>query len=342
MQRKVYVVLEIVDEYYIKGGFMKRYKIAIVGASGLVGQTILKVIYERGLFEKCDITLYVSQRSAGKEFLFKGKIFRFVELNEKALDLEFDIVLFSAGSEVSQIWAKKFAQKGSYVIDNTSAFRKEKDIPLVVPEINGSLIQQNTKLIANPNCSTIELAVVVDRLVCLGKIQKLVVSTYQSVSGAGRRALADLKNSTKNVFKMGINNNLISQIGEINENGFSAEENKIMFELSKILGFEIDVSATAVRMPISICHGESVYVKFENEVNLIDVYKQLECDHIKFSENHLFFTNDVSDTNFTYVSRLRQKNKNELEFFILADNLRRGAAYNAVLIAETIIKQYLP
>ena len=255
---------------------MKSLKIAIVGATGLVGQTIIKVLDEEGLLKTNDILLYVSKRSAGKEYLFKGRRFRLVELDEKALDKKFDIVFFSAGSSVSRVWAKRFAEKGAFVIDNTSEFRKCEDVPLVVPEINGEIVSGDAKIISNPNCTTIELAVVIDKLLKLSKIKKLVVSTYQSVSGAGRRAVCDLKNNAKNVFKYGINDNLIAKIGKIQENGYAEEENKIMFELSKILNESIDVSATAVRVPVEVCHGESVYVKFETDVNLIDVYSILE------------------------------------------------------------------
>ena len=179
---------------------MRNLRIGIVGATGLVGQTILKVLDEEDLFNGFDITLFVSSRSAGKEYLFNGRRFRFIELNEKALKQNFDIMFFSAGSEVSKVWVEKFANLGTYVIDNTNAFRMREDVPLVVPEINLNRINLNSKIISNPNCSTIELAVVIDKLRNLSKIKKVVVSTYQAVSGAGRRALTDLKNNAKNVF----------------------------------------------------------------------------------------------------------------------------------------------
>ena len=317
---------------------MNNLKIAIIGATGLVGQTIIKVLDEEGLFFASDITLYVSSRSAGKEYLFKGRKFRLIELDEKALNKNFDIVFFSAGSAVSRLWVKRFAENGAFVIDNTSEFRKCEGVPLVVPEINFETVSKDSKIIANPNCTTIELAVVIDKLKKLSKIKKIVVSTYKSVSGAGRRAVYDLKNNAKNVFKYGINDNLIAKIGEIQENGYSDEENKIMFELTKILGENIDVSATAVRVPVEVCHGESVYVEFETAVNLIDVYSALECEHIKFLTEELCEVRDVKNKNQTFVFRIRQKTKTELEFFILADNLRRGAAYNAVLIMKKLIE----
>ena len=316
------------------------YRFAIVGATGLVGEKILKVLFEQEMFFGNDITLFVSSRSAGKEFYFGGRKFRLIELNEKALEQKFDTVFFSAGSEVSLKWAKRFADLGSFVIDNTSAFRLEKEVPLVVPEINFVRVNQNTKLISNPNCSTIELAVVIHKLAMLGEIEKLVVSTYQSVSGAGRRAFLDLKNNAKNVFKYGINDEIIAKIGEIQENGYSQEENKIMIELSKILEKNIDISATAVRIPISVCHGESVYVRFKSPVNLIDVYAAFDCDHLKI-DNEETYAKDVKETDVTHVSRIRQKHNDELEFFVMADNLRRGAAFNAVMIAKKIIENKL-
>ncbi len=208
-------------EYYIKGGFMGGLKIAIVGATGLVGETILKVLYEEDLFFGNDISLYVSKRSAGKEYLFKGRRFRLVELTEKEANKKFDFVFFSAGSDVSLKYAKLFAKNGAFVIDNTNAFRRENDVPLVVPEINFDKVSFGAKIISNPNCSTIQLAVVLDKLRLLSKIEKVVVSTYQSVSGAGRCALCDLKNNAKNMFKYGINNEIIAKIGEIHENGYS-------------------------------------------------------------------------------------------------------------------------
>lgn len=320
---------------------MRSLKIAIVGASGLVGEMILKILDEENLFENNIICLYVSKRSAGKEYLYKGNIFRFVELNENALKQNFDIVFFSAGASVSKLWAKKFVEAGSFVIDNTSAFRKEKNIPLVVPEINSDVLSVDKKLIANPNCSTIELTVVIDKLRKLSKIKKIVVSTYQSVSGAGRLALLDLKNNAKNVFKYGINDNIIPKIGEICENRYTEEENKMMFELPKILAEDIKVLASAVRIPVSVCHGESVYVEFEERVCFDEIEDVVECDYIKYSNEDVFNLSDIKGTNQTYVCRLRQFSKNEIQFFVIADNLRRGAAYNAVKIAKHIIEKFL-
>lgn len=316
---------------------MKNKKLAIVGASGLVGQTILKVLFEENMFD-CEIKLFVSKRSAGKEIIFCNRKFKYIELDEMALNENFDIVFFSAGGEVSLKWAKKFADSGSVVIDNTNAFRRELGVPLVVPEINFDTIKKDTKLISNPNCSTIELAVVLDKLLGLGEIEKVVVSTYQAVSGAGRLALLDLQKNAKNVFKYGINDEIIAKIGEIQENGYSLEENKIMFELGKILNVPLNVSATAVRVPTSICHGESVYVKFKNKVSVLRAKSLLNCKYIKVTDE-IVSLKQVRNTNLTFVCRLRQLQEMELEFFVIADNLRRGAGYNAVKIAKKILKK---
>lgn len=316
---------------------MENKKIAIVGASGLVGQTILKVLYEENMFD-CEIKLFVSKRSAGKEFIFCNRKFKYIELDESALNEKYDIVFFSAGGEVSLKWAKRFAENGAIVIDNTNAFRRELGVPLIVPEINFDTIKKDTKLISNPNCSTIELAVVLDKLLGLGEIEKVVVSTYQAVSGAGRLALLDLQKNAKNVFKCGINDEIIAKIGEIQENGYSLEENKIMFELSKILNVPLNVSATAVRVPTSICHGESVYVKFKNKVSVSQARMIVGCEYIKVTDE-IVPLKRVKNTNLTFVCRLRQLQETELEFFVIADNLRRGAGYNAVKIAKKILKK---
>ena len=164
------------------------------------------------------------------------------------------------------------------------------------------------------------------------------MSPNQSVSGAGKTALQDLKLYEHNVFKKGINDNFVAQIGDIDGNGFSLEENKIMFELNKILGEKINISATAVRVPISYCHGESVYVKFKNDVEFNDIIQSLNCKHIKVSNKDVFLPVECVDTNCTYVCRIRIQNKNELLFFVVADNLRRGEAYNAVLTLKHMIK----
>ena len=242
--------------------------------------------------------------------------------------------MFSAGENVSLVWAEKFIKCGAVVIDNTNAFRREQSVPLVAPEINGKMLK-NQKLISIPNCSTIQLAVVVHELQKLINVKKLIVSTYQSVSGAGKQALLDLQQHKTNVFKEGINKNIIPQIGVVGENGFCLEEDKIMFELNKILKTNIEVFAATVRVPIPNCHGESVYVEFDSEPNLTEIIKQLKnVPHIKFLENEVAVPTKCVGLNTTFVCRLRKTSKNSIMFFIVADNLRRGAAFNAFKIIE--------
>ena len=311
-------------------------KLAIIGASGLVGQTVLKVLKEENLMDKFVICLIVSNKSAGLVLEFDNKHYNLIELNKEVLKQKFDYAIFSAGEDISKKWAKKFTSAGTVVIDNSSAFRLNKGIPLVVPEINFEQIKNN-KLIANPNCSTIQLVVVLDKLKNLCEIEKVIVSSYQSVSGAGKEALKDLAEDGNEVFKVGIKDNLIARIGDIEKNGNCVEENKIINETKKILCSNFDVFATTVRIPISFCHGESVYVKFKEDVDLGRLKKKLECDYIKIS-NDLCYPKFVAESDLTYVCRLRKFSKDEIGLFILADNLRRGAAYNAVGILKKITK----
>lgn len=316
----------------------KKYTLAIVGAAGLVGETLLKIISEEKLFEELDLTLFVSEKSAGSSVIFCGKTYRLLELNEKNASRHFDFAIFSAGDEVSKKWAEFFAGFGATVIDNSNAFRRNADVPLVVPEINGNEVLGRSKIIANPNCSTIQLAVVLSRLLSVSKIEKVVVSTYQSVSGAGKRALLDLKNKTNLQITEGIDNNIIAKIGEILPSGFSVEEDKIMFELNKILKSNISVCATAVRVPISHCHGESVYVKFEGKVKKEQICSAINCDEIVYGEDKIFLPTECEGKNTTSVFRLRMLSENESAFFVIADNLRRGAAYNAIEILKILLK----
>ena len=311
-------------------------KVAIVGATGLVGKSIIDNLYEEGMLKDIDLSLYVSDKSAGSPFEAYGKRYTLKELDSKALTENFDIVLFSAGEEVSKLWARRFTDHGAYVIDNSSAFRREKDVPLVVPEINLSAVTSNTKLISNPNCSTIQLVLVLNAIKQLAKFRKVVVSTYQSVSGAGSDALADLLNGTNNFIKEGIKDNLITYIGSINDRGYCTEEDKLMFETNKILGENIDLLATSIRVPTPYCHGESVYIQFDRSIDKGKVEMLLKKSGIKLSDIHQSLPG-CHNTNDVYVSRIRKGSDNELLMFITADNLRRGASYNAVMIAKSLL-----
>ena len=267
-------------------------KVGIVGATGLVGQTIVKVLKEENLLSVIDLTFFASDKNYGKIISYYGKEFRLINLSEKIKQQKFDVVFFSAGDEISRQWVHVFEENGAYVIDNTNAFRKEELVPLIVPEINAEKITKNSKIIANPNCSTIQLAVVLDRLLKVSAISNIVVSTYQSVSGAGSKAVSDLKNKTNKVISAGIYDNVIAQIGSFDKCGFSTEENKIMFETNKILDADISVVATAVRVPVSFCHTESVYVKFKNKIEMSKIQM---CFNIEMSHFSLFFLIEMSE-----------------------------------------------
>ncbi len=319
---------------------MNRFKLAIVGASGLVGQSMLKVLEEENMLELFDITLYVSCLSAGGLVRVGKNIELLTLLDQNAKTQKFDFVMMSAGDDVSKEYAKHFADNGAYVIDNSNAFRRDVDVPLVVPEINSSKLDGKSKIIANPNCSTIELVLVLDKLTKLSSIKKVVVSTYQSVSGAGTEAILDFKNQTNFMITEGITNNVIAHIGEFEEFGYCTEEDKIMFETSKILGQHIDLCATTVRVPICFCHGESVFVQFEEKVLAKYAKEALECDYIKVDSETVSLPTKCAGENITKVCRIRNSGKHELAFFIVADNLRRGASYNAVEILKILIEKF--
>lgn len=313
---------------------MKR--LAIVGVTGLVGQSVLDVLKEEDLADEFELYLFGSERSAGKKFEYNGKNYALLKLDDSSLDIGFDYAIFLTDELVSGCWVKKFAESGVVVIDNSSAFRLDKNVPLIVPEINIKKLEKNNRIIANPNCSTIQLVVVLDKLRWLGEFETIVVSSYQSVSGAGKDALDDLKNGTTNVFEREIRDNFIARIGKFSDNLNCSEENKIILETQKILNEKINIVATTVRVPISFCHGESVYVKFKNKVDFEMVNEVLNCEYIEVGD--LFYPKDCVGTNQTFVCRLRKVGETELAFFVIADNLRRGASYNAVKILKEIIK----
>lgn len=317
---------------------MKKISIAIIGASGLVGEKIIEIMEEQNLLKNVDLTLYVSEKSANESIFIQGQKFKYLLLNKSNIKKAFNIVFFSAGEEVSRTWAKYFVKKGAYVIDNSNAFRREISIPLVVPEINSEIIKRDTKIISNPNCSTIQLAIAINALKDLAKIEKIVVSTYQSVSGAGKNALEDLNKGTNFEIKEGIKDNVIVKIGKIDKNNFCTEENKIMFELNKILKSNFSVCASTVRVPVPFCHTESVYIKFNKNVELNNIINQMLQS--KLIIDKLSLPTEVANTNETHICRLRKFSDSEIVFFVIADNLRRGAAYNAVMIAKIIIDKF--
>lgn len=314
-------------------------KIGVIGASGLVGRTVLRELEQ---IKDVEITCYASKKS-------KGKIIdnhEMIELTQESIK-ELDYAIFCAGSKVSQIYAHEFIKKGATVIDNSSFYRRDDSVPLIIPEINFNKIKKQTKLIANPNCSTIQIALPLHVLNNLFKLEKVVVSTYQSASGAGQNGLDDLDNKTTNKFSHILYDDLIPQIDGALENNFTKEEDKIRFELKKILNLnKLKINATAVRVPIHYCHGASVYVECKKTIDIAKFEKELKMTKgIKvlndLKQNIYPLANIAKGTNQIYVGRVRQDldNKKALCFWVVADNLRKGAATNAVQIMQKLIKK---
>ena len=328
-------------------------KIAIVGATGMVGKVMLEVLAERKI--KFDnLILVASERSIGKKVSFQDKIYSVIGLNE-ALNLKPDIALFSAGAETSLNWAPKFVDKGTTVIDNSSAWRMDPNIKLIGPEINASILNENDKIIANPNCSTIQMVLALNPLHKSFNIKRVVVSTYQAVSGAGKAAMDELVSQTKDFldkkkvksknFTKQIAFNLIPHIDVFVEDGYTKEEWKMENETKKILNENIKVTATCVRVPVITSHSESVNVEFVKNYNIDEVKELLsETPGCKLVDEHVdggYMTPLEAQDDFkTYISRVRKDRSNEkaINMWIVSDNLLKGAALNSVQIAETLVK----
>lgn len=329
---------------------MKSYKLAIVGATGLVGRTASKVLEEKN-FPNFEYKLFCSKKSAGTKVKFMGKEYIANELTENSFNEGFNFAIFSAGGETSKKFAPIAASKGCIVIDNSSAFRMDKNVPLVVPEVNPEDIFWNTGIIANPNCSTIQAVVALKPLDNKYKIKRIIYSTYQAVSGAGVNALEDLHsqadyNNLKK-FSHPIYNNCLPHIDVFMDDGYTKEEHKMINETKKILGNEnLKITATTVRVPIENCHGESINIEFEKDFNLDDV-KQL----LKNSKGIVLYDDITKDiypiatvangTDNVYVGRLRRdfSQPNTLNMWCVADNIRKGAASNAIQIMQKIIEK---
>jgi len=322
-------------------------KLAIVGATGMVGTKMLQVIKERKL-PYSELYLVASKKSAGKVVEFNGEKYTVLSI-EEALDIKMDIALFSAGGETSKMWAPKFASQGTVVIDNSSAWRMDLDKKLIVPEVNGHLIDKNDLIIANPNCSTIQLVVVLNELQKINPIQRVVVSTYQSITGTGVKAVEQMENerngiSSEMIYPYPIDKNLIPHIDTFLENGYTKEEQKIIDESKKILNLpDLAITSTAVRVPVMGGHSESVNIEFENEINLnafIQVLKN--ADGVKFFDNldNLEYPMPIlsEDNDYVWIGRVRKDNSHPkaINMWIVSDNLRKGAATNAVQIAEIV------
>lgn len=328
---------------------MKKVNLAVVGVTGMVGRTFLKVLEEKNLpIDK--FYAFASKKSAGTKITFNGKEYEVEELKEDSFDRGIDIALFSAGGETSRIFSPIAASKGCIVIDNSSYFRMDKDVPLVVPEVNPEDIAKNKGIIANPNCSTIQAVVALKPLHDKYKIKRIVYSTYQAVSGAGRAGVLDLQNGIKGeepkMFLHPIANNCIPHIDTFLENGYTKEEMKMINETRKILHDDsLKITATTVRVPVENSHSESINVEFYEKFDLDELIKDLENmqgvvvlnDHTK---NQYPLATISNGTDEVYIGRIRRDEslENGINMFVVADNIRKGAASNAVQIAEYIIK----
>lgn len=332
---------------------MKDYKLALVGATGLVGRTALKVLEEFNL-PISNYVFFSSNRSAGTKIRFQNKDYIVKELTEESFKKEhFDFAIFSAGASTSKKFAPIAASSGCIVIDNSSAFRMDSNVPLVVPEVNPEEILKNNGIIANPNCSTIQAVVVLKPLDDAYKIKRIVYSTYQAVSGAGKKALNDYENGIKKhidplhiynleKFDHDIFDNCIPQIDIFEDNLYTKEEMKMINETRKILKKpDLNITATAVRVPVSNCHGESINIEFENSFYLRDVLDILSTSiGVRLKDTPEYpMPIDVSGSNNVYVGRIRRDNsiKNGLNLWVVADNIRKGAATNAVQILKDLI-----
>ena len=323
-------------------------KVAVVGATGMVGRMMLKVLEERN-FPVDQILPAASERSAGKEITFRGKQVKVISVME-AVEAHPEVALFSAGAAVSREWAPVFAEAGTVVIDNSSAWRMEKNIPLVIPEINPGAITTKDRIIANPNCSTIQMLMALAPLHNEYQIRRLVISTYQSVTGTGVKAVAQLENergglSGEMAYPYPIDLNCIPQCDVFTDNGYTKEEMKLVNETRKIFGNgEIRVTATAVRVPVTGGHSEAVNVEFEREFDL-DRVRELVSNtpgvilYDNPAENKYPMPIIAHDRDEVFVGRLRRDFSQErtLNMWVVADNIRKGAATNAVQIAEYMI-----
>ena len=327
-------------------------KVAVVGSTGLVGGEMLKVLTERN-FPVTELIPVASERSAGKKITFKGNEYTVVT-PATCIEMKPDLALFSAGGSTSLEWAPKFAEAGITVIDNSSAWRMDPTKKLVVPEINADALTKDDKIIANPNCSTIQMVVALNPLHLKYKIKRVVVSTYQSVTGTGKKAVDQLMNERNHVegemaYKYKIDLNVIPQIDVFLENGYTKEEMKMVKETCKIMRDDsIKVTATTIRIPVMGGHSESVNVEFENEFDLAEVRSILEKSEGVIVEddvaNFIYpMPMNAHGRDEVFVGRLRrdETQPNTLNMWIVADNLRKGAATNAVQIAEYLAKQGL-
>jgi aspartate-semialdehyde dehydrogenase len=330
-----------------------QYDVAVVGATGLVGTKMLEILSEKS-FPVRNLYMYASKKSAGKEVEYKGKSYKVIELKkENILDKDIDIALFSAGGDTSLEFAKYFVEIGAVVIDNSSAWRMDKEVPLVVPEVNPDALKDHKGIIANPNCSTIQAMPVLKALSDRYGLERVVYSTYQAVAGAGIQGIEDLQNGLKGEkpkkFQYDIAGNLIPQIDTFLDNGYTKEEMKMVNETRKILSLpDLRVTATCVRVPVETSHSESVNVELKSDFDLKEVFELLSNTEgvvVEDDTANLKYPMPlyVAGKDPVYVGRIRRdySNKNTLNLWIVSDNIRKGAALNAVQIAEKLAEMGL-
>lgn len=327
-------------------------KVALVGATGMVGQVMLQVLQERS-FPLTSLLLVASEKSVGQKRLFNGDELTIISLQE-AVSQAPDLALFSAGGSISEEWAPKFADIGATVVDNSSFWRMSEQHPLIIPEINGNVLSKEHKIIANPNCSTIQLLMALKPLHDEYGIKRVVVSTYQSITGTGMKAVAQLENEAKGikaemVYPYPIHQNALPHCDVFEENGYTKEEMKLARETKKIMQDDsIEVSATAIRVPIKGGHSESVNVEFHADFELSKVRQLLhEMPGVSVQDNPDVNTYPMpiyaEGKDEVFVGRIRRdfSQKNTLNMWVVADNLRKGAATNTIQIAEYLIKNGL-
>ncbi len=328
------------------------YSVAVVGATGVVGKELIETLVQRD-FPVSNLKLLASERSAGNRVEFKSESIAIEKLTETSFK-GVDIALFSAGGAISEKYVPYAVDSGAIVIDNTSHFRLDDDVPLVVPEVNAHAIKMHSGVIANPNCSTAQMVVPLKPIHDKAKLKRLVISTYQAVSGAGKEAILELENHTRlgltghdvnpDVFSYPISFNVIPQIDAFQENGYTKEEMKMVLETQKILESTIAITATTVRVPVFVGHSEAVNIETESVVTVNEVRTLL--DHFSGVQvlddpaKGIFPTpRELAGKDDVYVGRIRKdiSNPNAIEMWIVADNLRKGAALNAIQIAEAVI-----
>ena len=324
-------------------------KVAVVGVTGVVGTVLVKLLEERE-FPVSEIIPVASEKSVGNKIMFKGQDYKIVSLGD-AVNMKPDIALFSAGGSISLEWAPKFAKEGTRVVDNSSAWRMDSTKKLIVSEVNAKVLTKEDFIIANPNCSTMQMLVVLAPLHKKYKIKRLVISTYQSVSGTGKNAIDQLEgerndvNSSK-VYPYSIDQNLLPHCDVFEKDGYTKEENKLINETRKILNDNsIQITSTAVRVPIEICHGESVNIEFEKDFEIEDIFEILSNSPglvVEDDPDNNKYPMPINSANKdeVFVGRIRRdfSIKSGINLWIVADNLRKGAATNTIQIAEKLIE----